>query len=481
MRIWKTVHRFLALVLLLTLTSCGGGTGGSLAEGGIGGTGISTGPITGFGSIYVNGVEYDTQTAEVIIEGDVAGTGDAIVLNNLAVGKVVTVEGSIPTGTRATATRVYFNDNVEGPLQAIAVIDADTRELTVLGQTVIADADTRFEDTTLGALAVNNQLEVSGLIQPNGAIKATFIEKKSAVFVDGSAVEVKGVVSNLNTLARTFTLSAAAVDYSGADTSELDSALAEGDSVEVKGVFSGGVLYATRIETEDDLNISDSTAWLEIEGYISSVASSSEFVLDGVTTRITSSTRFEGGSVSDVLAGAHVEVEGTYSGGVLSAAQISFYDDVAIEAKVDSVGANSLTLVGVAGLTVTVNALTEIDGAVSTFAAITSGRLVKVVGNWSAGSNTVIASKIEVENPSSTIEIKLRGLIAAANNPFITVAGTTVDTTGASYRSATGESLSAAQFFAQAGVGDRVHLEGRQSNATNVLTWTRISLRGEDD
>ncbi|HEY9199439.1 MAG TPA: DUF5666 domain-containing protein, partial [Gammaproteobacteria bacterium] len=265
MCIRKAFLRFPVLALLLTLTSCGGG-GGSLAEGGIGGTGISTGPITGFGSIYVNGVEYDTQTAEVLIEGDVAGTGDAVVLNNLAVGKVVTVEGSIPTGARATASRVYFNDNVEGPLQAIAVVDADTRELTVLGQTVIADADTRFENTTLGALAVNNQLEVSGLVQPNGAIKATFIEKKSAVFVDGGSVEVKGVVSNLDTLARTFTLSAVTVDYSGADTSELDAALAEGDSVEVKGVFSGGVLYATRLETEDDLNISDSTAWLEIEG-----------------------------------------------------------------------------------------------------------------------------------------------------------------------------------------------------------------------
>lgn len=481
MGIRNTVGRHLLLGLLLALTSCGGSSGGSLAEGGIGGTGISTGPITGFGSIFVNGVEYDTRTADVIVEGEPAGTGDAAVLNNLAVGKVVTVTSDVPTGARATATHVSFDDNVEGPLQAITAVDSDTVELVILGQTVIAEADTRFENTTQDALAVGNQLEVSGLVQQNGAIKATFIEKKSDTFVDGGTVEVKGVVGDLDTSVRTFEISAVAVDYSSADLSELDGPLANGATVEVKGVYSGGVLVATRIESEGELNIDESTSWLEIQGYVSSVASGSRFVLDGVTVRIDASTRFIGGAAADIVAGAHIQVEGSYSGGILTATEIAFYDDTSIEAKVDSVGASSLTLVSIVGVTITANSVTEIDGAASSLAGINSGHFVKVIGHWSADGNTVIARKIEVENPSSIAEVKLRGPLTALANPFIALLGASIDTTGASYRDAAGTTVSAAQFFAQARVGAPASLEGRQDNATNVLTWTRVTLQGDSD
>lgn len=470
------LQRALLVCALLLLDSCGGGSG-TLAEGGIGGTGISNGPITGFGSIFVNGVEFDTRNAEVIVEGESAGTGDAVVLNTLAVGKVVTVEGSIPDGTQASATRVYFNDNVEGPLQAITVIDANTRELTVLGQQVIVTADTQIVNATLGSLAVGNVVEVSGLVRDDGAIRATFIDKKSDSFADGISVEVKGVIDNLDTLARIFTISSVTVNYASADLAELESPLTNGSTVEVKGIFSGGTLFASRIESEDELNITPTTAWLEIEGYISSVLSSSEFILNNQRVRTTASTRFDGGTAADLAAGARIEVEGSYSGGILTAVGIEFRDDIVMQAKVESVTADSLTLAGIAGLTVIVNAHTEVDGAVDEFAAISSGRFVKVSGTWSPSANSVVASKIEVENPSSTIEVKIRGVLSNASDPFITLLGATIDTTGASFRSASGSSLSAAQFFEQAAPGARVSVEGSQDNATNALSWTRVRFQ----
>lgn len=479
MNIQAILYKGLLAVLLSLLVSCGGGSGGTVAEGGIGGTGISNGPITAFGSIFVNSVEFNTQTATVFVEGSNVGTGDAAVLSNLAVGKVVTVEGSIPSGSQGVATRVYFNDNVEGPLQNISVIDARTSELTVLGQTVIATVDTQFVNTTLGTLAINNQLEISGLVTANGTIQATFIEKKLDAFVSGGAVEVEGVVSNLNTSAQTFTIAAVNVSYaSGTDLSGLTTALTNGISVEVKGIFTGGVLLASSIEAEDNLYISGSTQWLEIEGIVSSILSSTDFVLsNSQTVRTTASTHYEGGTAADVVAGARIEVEGSLSGGLLIASEIKFRDKVAIEAKVDTVGATSLTLMSIPGLTVTANSLTVVDGAANSLPAITSGRFVKVLGNWSSDANTVIATKIEVENPSSTIEVKVRGALTSASNPFITLLGTTLDTSDVSYRSTTGANLTATQFFAQATVGTPVYLEGIQNNSSNILTWTRVSLR----
>jgi hypothetical protein len=389
------------------------------------------------------------------------------------------VDGSIPSGSQGVATRVYFNDNVEGPLQNISVIDARTSELTVLGQTVIATVDTQFVNTTLTSLAINNQLEISGLVTANGTIQATFIEKKLDTFVSGGAVEVEGVVSNLNTTAQTFTIAAVNVSYAGGtDLSGLTTALSNGIAVEVKGIFTGGVLLASSIETESDLYISATTQWLEIEGIVSRKLSNTDFVLNNFqTVHTTTSTRYEGGSAADVVTGARLEVEGSLSNGLLIASKIEFRDEVAIEAKVDTVGATSLTLAAIPGLTVTANSLTEVDGAANSLPAINSGRFVKVLGNWSSGTNTVIATKIEVDNPSSTIEVKVRGALTSASNPFITLLGTTLDTSGISYRSITGASLTATQFFAQTTVGTPVYLEGIQNNSSNILTWTSVSLR----
>ena len=70
-----TLKNLLALIFItLLLTSCGGG-GSTIA--GIGGTGITTsGTITGFGSIFVNGVEYDLTGAGITVDGVPASDAD---------------------------------------------------------------------------------------------------------------------------------------------------------------------------------------------------------------------------------------------------------------------------------------------------------------------------------------------------------------------------------------------------------------------
>ena len=71
------IHTFLAFLMLLTFVSCGGGGGGSGSGGGTGGlpggaveTGVSAGEIEGFGSIIVNGIEFETSGTEVEFEDE---------------------------------------------------------------------------------------------------------------------------------------------------------------------------------------------------------------------------------------------------------------------------------------------------------------------------------------------------------------------------------------------------------------------------
>ena len=122
--------------------SCSGG-GGSIAGGGIDGTGT----ISGFGSIIVNGSEFDTSNAVIVIDGEEIGIGDEVALDNLDIGKVVNVEGSPGEDDESfVANRVIYSNNAKGPVQNINTIDIKTKEIVVLGQTVILNVNTAFKD-----------------------------------------------------------------------------------------------------------------------------------------------------------------------------------------------------------------------------------------------------------------------------------------------------------------------------------------------
>ena len=143
---------------------------------------VSKGTITGFGSVIVNGVRYDTSSASFDIDGSAGAQSD------LSVGDVVTIRGTVnDDGTSPTAASVTFDDAVEGPVEAI---NTTAGTITVLGQRVLIGADTSFDDSIVPAsidgLAVTDIVEVSGLFRADGSIGATRIELKPA----GSEFEV---------------------------------------------------------------------------------------------------------------------------------------------------------------------------------------------------------------------------------------------------------------------------------------------------
>jgi len=117
------------------LVACGGGGGGSSSGTGTGTGGgaassFARGTITGFGSIFVNGVEYDTSHAT--IKDD-----DGNVQNESALhlGMTVEVSGTDATGANGMsgATTVIFNSSIVGP---VGSIDTAASTLTLFGQTV---------------------------------------------------------------------------------------------------------------------------------------------------------------------------------------------------------------------------------------------------------------------------------------------------------------------------------------------------------
>ena len=324
----------LAVVTSVILISCGGGGSGNLVasnSGGIGGTGVVYGPITGFGSIFVNGFEIDIASAGITADGS------DVTESALKLGMIVKVDGTFDANNlTGTATAVTYKDNLEGPITSI---DLASNQLVVLGQTVIVSGTTNFEDSVTFAdpfgftdLAVGNVIEVSGLVDNTGAIRASHVEKKADSFSSGSAIiEVKGTIQNLDTGAGTFQINTLVVDYFSDSPTLPQGGLADGQYVEVKGMSFGGSgeFIATSIETEDEGIGSESGHdgdYVEIKGYVTSVISPNQFVVDNQSIEIDSSTRYEGGSLGDIQAGVRLEVEGTITSGVLLARKIGFED-----------------------------------------------------------------------------------------------------------------------------------------------------------
>ncbi len=77
------------------------------------------GTVTGIGSVIVNGITYDTTDAEVFVGNASRGFGDSAVIQNISLGMVVRVEGRLADDGSASADRVFFSNNLKGPVERI--------------------------------------------------------------------------------------------------------------------------------------------------------------------------------------------------------------------------------------------------------------------------------------------------------------------------------------------------------------------------
>jgi len=328
----RVLPSFLSIFTLIALAACGGSGGSTVAGGGVGGTGISSGPITNFGSIFVNGVEFSTTGAEITKEGSPSDQSE------LRKGMIVTVQGSFDAnGTTGTAAKIDFYDNLEGPIQSL---DTNTQTLIVLGQTVKVNAGTHFESdvngvivTALKDLQLDNVIEVSGFLQTDGSIVASYIELKALVYQSGDEIEVKGTVNDLQEGPMTFQIGSMIVHYTS--TTALvnlpGGVLSNGIYVEVKstvGFDINGVFVATQIEGHASGISADAGSIVELQGFITRYVSPTDFDVNGQPVSITASTRYEHGTAANLQLGVRVETEGTLgTDGTLLARKISFENE----------------------------------------------------------------------------------------------------------------------------------------------------------
>jgi len=200
----KLKYGSLSIVAASVLYACGGGGGGVSEDfSDVAGTGVSAnGAITGFGSVFVNGIRFNTDDANIMIDDMPASE------NDLALGMIVHVDGTANTrdadGSRTgNARNIRFDSVIEGPVATNPApnVDGTVKTFSVLGVTVAVDErSTVFRSgVTFANVAMNNRLDISGFFDTTGVLRATYVALDGVSFSPNlSEVEAHGVVENYN-------------------------------------------------------------------------------------------------------------------------------------------------------------------------------------------------------------------------------------------------------------------------------------------
>jgi cytoskeletal protein CcmA (bactofilin family) len=460
------------VALATALGSCGGGGGGDGSSSSESDASVTTvGKIDGFGSVYVNGIKFDTSQTSYEVDGEQEFDDSA-----LGLGMVVRIEGRVnDDGTTGIADHIEYDDDLEGPIDSGSLVSGDVyTTFTILGMTVQADInETVFDDgASYQGLAEGQELEVSGYFDGNQLV-ATRIELQS----DGEEdFEIKGTVASYdeNGIALVLQNGVVAGPYPLSDQVELE--IPEdpiGLFVEVELSNRAGILEAVKIENEDSDRLEDRDDDISLEGILV-VSGDQVYSVDGVEFVVSPTTVYKPTSLEGSLtAGMRLEVEGHMQGDLLVAEKVeSEGGEIEIEALVSSVSATdekngtvTLDLGGGRTLMVQFNNATyykddsdlDLDDDDSfNLSELMTGDAIEIEAINTTGEVIAVKAKREDERSEMEIEAPLESYIDGSS---LTLLGVTFLVDSSAEYEIDDQSVTSEQFFSELEIGHNIKLK----------------------
>lgn len=408
----------LLAALVLALSGCGGG--GASSAGTTGGTELASGVVTGFGSVFVDGVEIEDAHAQVVSENADGSLSNVV----LRMGQRVRVSHD----GRGTASRVTLDAAVIG---GVSGIDVAGKTLTVAAQKVLVNDNAALGPLTAwgGGYASLADVRASDLVEVHGSpvydsattsyqVRATRIQKMPVT----AGIQVGGKISLLDTVAKTFVINGLQVSYASAELRPVTAALSNGLMVRVYGPttgLSGGNLTASHVKVHRLHDDEAGATLAQVGGEVSAYdAAAAAFEVDGVRVLIGSARVTPVGAV--IGNDAYVKVSGTLgSDGSIAASAIQVRqgdtdDDLAkvrlLGVISDFVDAGSFV---VRGVPVDASAA-HIEDDCPTLA---NEVVVQVKAVQQAGTPVVRAEQIECKTPQATAIVMrpLAGTVSAVD------------------------------------------------------------------
>lgn len=387
----------LALSLALSLASCGGGSTVATNGGvGTGGTGISSGTVTGFGSVVLDGTPFNSasplyfastdQDAEAQTASTAVGLGDRL---------------EIRLDAQGQPSKVVIDPELMGAVANLGASSFSVNGVTVQVNTNPAAGPVTYYAGLNGftSLANGMQVEVHGAFgldaAGQGYVQATRIEQLPA---SNPVTRLSGLVSNLDPVGRTFQIGTTTVQY-GPTTpiTPTGQALANGELVNVWSnlpLASNGALQAGAITVRTLLG---NTGPVQLGGLVAQL-SGSRFSVSGIPVDASASALTS--AVQTLSNGAYVVVQGNAdpTTGVLVATALRAYavQPSQVELRGTITGYVSASNFLVRGVPVDASSAHVVFSGGSA-ASLRNGVFVDVVGYPAAGSgNVVTASSVSV-------------------------------------------------------------------------------------
>lgn len=427
------------------------------APGGIDRGGVTIGTVSGFGSVIVNGIRFNTDNAN-IFDGNVPADE-----SRLDIGQVVMVTGDVDSvSATGIADAIVLTTELVGPVTSI---DLGKQTLTILGHKVQLNDDTLFDqdNTSISTLQIGDYLRVYGL-RASKDIVASRLEQET----DTLNIDVSGRVQALDRNLQRFEINNQPIDYSmvyiGGDP---ETALQDGLFVRVKAttLLEGVVLAEVIINESARFKLAERTA-VELEGVIDISHGSGAFTLSGYHVKFDAArTDIEGGSESDIVAGQRVEVEGTVNTeGAIFADEIKIKtaSNAQIEGIVQSVDPvnNQLSMEGLTlNTTKTTQYLDKSEAKIRKFSLsdVAVGDKVEIRGYLLA--DRFIVTQLRREKPDN--DIKIDGEVTALTREEIVVNGIVVRISE--------DTKTDKDFWQEVAVGNHIKVEAMRDVSGNII------------
>lgn len=459
---------------VLALASCGGGGSNTNVLGASGSPTIS-GTVTGFGSVFVDGVRIDDRGTLAGMEMD----DDRITNVELKIGQSVDIQHD----GAFKARHIRVQPEIKGLVSAVS---PGAGTMTVLGMTVVINTDptagpvTVFEAPyTFAGARVGDGVEIHGMLKTDAGgrtvLQATRVEKEDTL----NTHMMRGPVSLLSTGTSTFKLGDMTFNYQNARILPTPGSMFSGAdvivSIPASATLSGGTVNASKVVVRNHHDENrDQEA--QLRGAVSKLNTGARtFTLNGFNIDASQAAFTQSGrSFANLADGTYLRIKGVFrtDGSVLAQSITLRSFEIENDGEVELHGS-----VGdfVSNANFTVRGIT-IDGSSAPLRCAAGTTLqnnlqVKVEGMLTA-SGGVRAREIEcerLEDGISSVERKgVAGTVDATAKTF-TLSGTTP--TSVRWSDAT---LFVSPLTAASLNGKGVEVEGVMS--ANVLTAFKIKL-----
>jgi len=382
-----------------------GGTGGTVSGSVIGPTVVPTqtanGTVTGFGSVFVDGVELQDADAATQTENADGSTTNVV----LRLGQRVQVAHD----GKGTASLITVHAAVIG---AVGQINSATSEFKVAGQWVKPNADATAGPVTAygGGYLAFADIAAGDLVEVHGSpaysnslaayeVQATRIEKLKAI----TAVRVMDKLASLDASSKTFAINGLTVNYTGATLVPATLGLANDQTVIVWGApgslagsGSALTLTASRVRILSGPRMGDIVSGTaQFGGVLNSYdAAARTFEIQGVRVSIgAASIAPTGASVAN---GSYVHVSGVFGADGSLAAQsihvreLDTGDDTA-KIRLSGVVSSFTDASSFVVRDIPVDASAIIAEAACPGITLTSGVYVQVIGHTQVGTDVIKA------------------------------------------------------------------------------------------